>query len=656
MRLSAILIRLVVLAIAGGLSIGAAHIAVERVEKISQTGVAAILARNDITWAIVEADGLLINMTGVAPTEAMRFRALSLAGEFVDAHRVIDNMNVQDRSNMAPPRFVIEILRNDTGISLIGLISTASDRTGVVEDIKEISDAGEVTDMLEEADYPVPEGWGDAMEFSLYALERLPRSKISVSADLIIVTAITDSAADKARLERLLNARAPEHSELVLDLSAPRPVITPFTLRFVIQDGAARFDACSADRENTRARILAAARAAGLSGQENCTIGLGQPSPHWADAVVAGIGAVAELGAGTVTYSDADVTLIAPETVSPQDFDRAIGELEAALPDIFELHAVLQEPEVIEEGTQSEVTPEFTATLSPEGYLQLRGRLTNERERTFVESFSHSRWGIDEVYGATRLDENLPSGWSMRVLAALESLAHLKNGHVVVTENIVSLRGITNEEGARAEIARILSSRLGAAQNFTVDIDYVEPPSAEDLLKSAEECIAALNATQETTKIRFDPGSTSISVEAIEVLDAIADIMKECEHVPIEIGGHTDSQGREQMNLNLSQARADSVLNALMARRVRTINLIARGYGETNPIADNETEEGREENRRITFTELDMIEIEDQAQNAEDALEEIAASEPAPPIEPEEPVETAETTPEQTDEAQNEQN
>jgi OmpA-OmpF porin, OOP family len=69
----------------------------------------------------------------------------------------------------------------------------------------------------------------------------------------------------------------------------------------------------------------------------------------------------------------------------------------------------------------------------------------------------------------------------------------------------------------------------------------------------------------------------------------------------MEIGGHTDSQGSEGMNERLSQERADAVLNAIMARRVLTSNLTAKGYGEAKPIADNGTEAGREANRRIEF-------------------------------------------------------
>ncbi len=69
----------------------------------------------------------------------------------------------------------------------------------------------------------------------------------------------------------------------------------------------------------------------------------------------------------------------------------------------------------------------------------------------------------------------------------------------------------------------------------------------------------------------------------------------------MEIGGYTDSQGREEMNTSLSQQRADSVRAALLARRVLTGNISSKGYGEADPIADNDTAEGREANRRIEF-------------------------------------------------------
>jgi OOP family OmpA-OmpF porin len=102
-------------------------------------------------------------------------------------------------------------------------------------------------------------------------------------------------------------------------------------------------------------------------------------------------------------------------------------------------------------------------------------------------------------------------------------------------------------------------------------------------------------------KIDFEPGSAQIARDTAGTLDGIAEEMRQCSDFPMEVGGHTDSQGREEMNLELSQKRAAAVVAALRERRVLTGNLTALGYGETVPIGDNETEAGREANRRIEF-------------------------------------------------------
>ena len=124
-------------------------------------------------------------------------------------------------------------------------------------------------------------------------------------------------------------------------------------------------------------------------------------------------------------------------------------------------------------------------------------------------------------------------------------------------------------------------------------------------LPTPEECVAQLNAILKVQKISFEPGSATVDGDGLEIIDRLADVLRTCEGVPMEIAGHTDSQGRESMNERLSQDRANAVLNALLARRVLTGALEAQGYGEARPIADNDTEEGREANRRIEFTLLE---------------------------------------------------
>jgi OOP family OmpA-OmpF porin len=153
--------------------------------------------------------------------------------------------------------------------------------------------------------------------------------------------------------------------------------------------------------------------------------------------------------------------------------------------------------------------------------------------------------------------------------------------------------------------------------------------------------VERINNALAGNKITFAPGSNAIDASAREVLDTIADILKECEEVEMamEIGGHTDSQGRESMNLELSQQRAEAVLEALLTRRVLTTNLTAQGYGEEFPIADNGTEAGREANRRIEFKLI----LPEEPQGAE-AEAEAGAGDVATAAEPEAPAAAAEAT------------
>ncbi len=253
---------------------------------------------------------------------------------------------------------------------------------------------------------------------------------------------------------------------------------------------------------------------------------------------------------------------------------------------------------------------------------KLRGRLGNEITRSAVESFASAHFGADKVYPAMRIDPSVPPGWPSRVLAALEALGYLHNGVARVTADQVSLTGVTGQTDAQSEMARILSHRLEDGADFNLDVTYSEALDPLAALPTPEECIQLINKAGNTRKITFAPSSTDFEPDAVQTIDAIAEILRDCQSVRIEIGGHTDSQGREIMNQQLSQARADAVLNAIMARRVLTSNLSAKGYGESQPIADNDTEAGREANRRIEFRLIDDIEASDEdATAAEDAGE-----------------------------------
>jgi OmpA-OmpF porin, OOP family len=570
------------------------------IENRSAAAVTSQLLNAGMTWATVESDGLQVKLTGTAPNEAERFRAVNLAGSVIDAARIRDRLEVTPVRAIEAPRFSVEMLRNDDGIQLIGLLPDAEKGPALADEAAALANGMKVTDMLETASFPAPDGWLQAVGFGLEALKMLPRSKISVAADRVSVTAISDSEAQKRRFETELAALKPKGLVVVIDISAPRPVLTPFTLRFVKDADGARFDACSADTERARDRILAAAQSAGVQGRIPCTVGMGVPSPRWAEAAVAAITAVNDLGAGSVTFSDADVTLLGDATTPQTTFDLVVGELQTALPPAFSLKATLPP----KESSVDAGPAEFTAVLAEDGQVQLRGRVTDDLLRTAVDSYARAQFGADSVYTATRLDEELPNGWPVRVLAGLEALAQIENGRLLVRADTVEVSGVTGSQQARARISQILSDKLGQGQTFKVAVTYDEKLDPMAALPTPEECMGFINAALALGKITFAPASAEIDPAANPIMDALAAALTQCPELALEIGAHSDSQGSEGGNKALSQARAEAVLLSLQGRRAPVAMLRAVGYGEERPIADNGTEEGREANRRIEFSPI----------------------------------------------------
>ncbi len=595
MRLSSMLTIFLTFAAAAVVCLVAANFSVSLIEDSSEISVRDALDDKGMTWAEVEANGLQVSLSGIAPTEAVRFSALTTAGSVVDAARVIDDMGVAAQEALAAPKFSAEILRNDSGLSVIGLIPTSTDRDYVISRFNSLAGSNGVTDLLETADYPAPDGWERSLEFALTAMSSLPRAKVSVKAQHVAITAITNSAPEKARLEQNLRRMVPDQVTLDLNVSAPRPVITPFTTRFQITEDGTSFDACSADTELAAERIISAGKAAGAV-NPRCTVGLGVPSPRWADAVTASINAITKLGAGSITIADADISLIATAETTQSEFDKVVGELENALPPVFALQAKLPQEQDPNAGP-----PEFTATLSPEGQVQLRGRVNDNALRELTTSFAKARFGSDNVYTATRIVDDLPLDWATRVLAGLEGLSQLSNGAVTVTPEVLVLTGNTGNPDASTEITSLLAGKLGEGSAFDVNVTYQKKLDPVLGLPTPDECEAEIGAIVAAGKINFEPGSATIDSSALGTMDDIATILKRCGDLRLEIQGYTDSQGREEMNLALSQSRSESVLNELRARRVATGSFKAVGYGEKNPVADNGTEAGREANRRIEF-------------------------------------------------------
>lgn len=112
------------------------------------------------------------------------------------------------------------------------------------------------------------------------------------------------------------------------------------------------------------------------------------------------------------------------------------------------------------------------------------------------------------------------------------------------------------------------------------------------------------NASIVLKNIFFDVNKFELKAESQAELDKLVQLLNENPTIKVEIGGHTDNAGKPADNLALSNNRSKAVINYLTSKNIAAIRLIAKGYGETKPVADNRTEEGRALNRR---TEMKII-------------------------------------------------
>lgn len=121
-------------------------------------------------------------------------------------------------------------------------------------------------------------------------------------------------------------------------------------------------------------------------------------------------------------------------------------------------------------------------------------------------------------------------------------------------------------------------------------------------------CEGRFEVMSRADNIYFATSSSRLEDRSGPFLDSIADIVQRCPDLSIRIAGHTDTDGGAGVNQNLSEARATSVLTYLIDAGVDERRMRAVGFGETEPVAPNDTEENKQRNRRIEFTVFEPTE------------------------------------------------
>jgi outer membrane protein OmpA-like peptidoglycan-associated protein len=190
--------------------------------------------------------------------------------------------------------------------------------------------------------------------------------------------------------------------------------------------------------------------------------------------------------------------------------------------------------------------------------------------------------------------------------------------NVAVSGQHVTLSGTPPQAGdgdtalatARAALCPSWAGRLTCAVSVTgqfVQAAPPPPPAAQPApaapapaVVAAQACEKSLAEVVTKSKIVFATGSARISAQSASVLDELANNARNCPG-QITIEGHTDSIGSVASNRTLSEARAQAVRAALIMRGIAKEQLQAKGLGPDAPVADNGTETGRAQNRRIEF-------------------------------------------------------
>jgi OmpA-OmpF porin, OOP family len=270
--------------------------------------------------------------------------------------------------------------------------------------------------------------------------------------------------------------------------------------------------------------------------------------------------------------------------------------------------AVVQAPAVPPAPATPTLLPRLTLS-NDDGVIHYSGSVHDEETRTSIINSLKAVFGADKIQGDIGVDLNRGGApWLVNFRRALESL-RVPGIQAVFDGNSVNLGGIIGDAD-RDRIANSLRTVLGSGIVIGTLADRVA-----DMVSSANNKVVnalaslkpgfdakELSGILDQSIINFPSGGSEVPAASIALLEkAAADLKQLAPGTVLEIAGYTDNTGDPAANVALSQQRADAVRNVLIHAGVDPSMVVAKGYGSANPIASNDTMEGRFRNRRIEY-------------------------------------------------------
>ncbi len=258
----------------------------------------------------------------------------------------------------------------------------------------------------------------------------------------------------------------------------------------------------------------------------------------------------------------------------------------------------------------SAATPTRLALSNDNGVVRASGAVRDEDAKTSILNALNAVFSADKVKSDISVDKSAAAvSWLGNIRAALEALKG-PNVDAIFEGDKVNVGGSAMGDTARDKIISALKSALGASvavgalSDKTAAAVAIANDRATTELASLQsgfavkDLVFALN----DSVVNFASGSAEVPESMAPFLKSAAAELKQLKagHV-LEIAGYTDNTGDAALNLALSQKRAEAVREALIKYGANPDMLIAKGYGEADPVASNDTAEGRLKNRRIEY-------------------------------------------------------
>jgi len=342
----------------------------------------------------------------------------------------------------------------------------------------------------------------------------------------------------------------------------------------------------SAPLPATKGRLLEAARATlgGVEVVDQMNLSRGAP-PRFDNAALLMLDQIWKLKDGKITISDAKVSLAG--------MARELGGREAIaaalknLPEGFSVAAnEIKAPPYIFQAYKDPVAVTLTLT----------GYVPDNNAHAALVAAAGRKFFNEKVVDNIKASLGAPSGFANAVVPALGALSRLSTGTLVVSDREVKLSGDAFYDAAASQIRAGLKD-FPQGWQFKADIS-VKPASAPVDGTVCQQLFSGLLAKG---KIRFDSGRATIDPDSAGLLDRLIETALRCPSANIEIAGHTDADGEDGFNQALSEKRAQAVTDFLVKAGLAAERFTAMGYGSTQPVASNDTDEGKAQNRRIDF-------------------------------------------------------